>query len=358
MNSSYSVSVFGGGTAHQGSAGLPLWPEVFLLGLLSWVSNTARLLEWGLRFPPVNVRSLLEFGLVVGLYVRATLAWLTALAWGSDVVFWGLLVPTTVRWWVLGSLLAGRGVRVLLVRLWLWLGRHTTLGWLLELLLAWCLRGSKAPPPVLRVEEDDPGADTYVGTSAWYTKAVSTAENVPRASVAAGGLTPSRVRKRAVWVRRLEDYLGSRGGAIGRLVRGRWEPDLPSTRRSFVANALLGLSEDGLKLLGGGALLGKDARPLVYVVAETPDGREVLFPELLGRLARFSAFRCRDSTLWAGLRSRASEWCKDKGLQETVAALVLPTHVARAFLVSATERLATSLVENHGYDPALLSSPS
>jgi len=111
-----------------------------------------------------------------------------------------------------------------------------------------------------------------------------------------------------------------------------------------------------VKLLGGGALPTSSENYVPYFVVETPEGRETLVPSLLGRLCRFAALRERNGTLWTGLRSRAQEWCKEAGLLELHSALLIPTHVARAFLPSAPELAAAALAESHGYDTTVLAS--
>lgn len=315
------------------------------------VNNSLILYEPG----PALLPRVLEVAAVFLLWVASRFVYLcwSLLVWfsGTSVGIWGCWVPFGIYVWVSFSLWLGSIVGVLCKVVWLVGIRNTIPGWLLEVLLAYAQRGSRALPPVLGVEDAEGTREAQPGEALWYGRSIAQGNNLRHASVAAGGLTPARIRRRARWVNSLQKYLGGRPGVIGKLIRGRWEPDLPSSERTDVANVLLSLVDSELKLLGGGAVPVKGNKgDGVYFVVETPEGREVVFPHLLGRLSRFSALRCRDSTLWTGLRTRAQEWVKSAGIREDIAALVLPTHVARSFLHSTTERLASSLVENHGYN--------
>lgn len=272
---------------------------------------------------------------------------------------WGLIVPGLVRHYVVLVLGLGRFARTVGWLLWVIIGRNTTLGWLLECVAAWVVR-EKAPPPVLEVEGyntlDVIGGPQESRLARLHGWAFSQGENLPHASVVAGEEYLSRRRKRARWVNALQDYLGGRPGIVGRLIRRRWEPDLPSDRRSRETNALLGILDVDVKLCGGGAIPTKgDARNGIFVVLETPYGRQVVLLSLFGRLSRFAALRCRDSSLWGGLRSRALEWCKSKGISPVDSALLIPAAVSLAFLTTRSEKIAASLLENHGYNATELS---
>lgn len=273
----------------------------------------------------------------------------------TQIGWWVVVVPFCFYYEVVLFMWMWRAFFKLCRLLWMSGVRHTIPGWLLELCLAYVLRGRKALPPVLGVEDVEGTRMAQPGETQWYSRAIAEGNNLAHASVSAGGLTPARTRRRARWVNALESYLGGRPGVVGKLMRGRWEPDLPSSQRTDHANVLLSLLDCESKLLGGGAVSARGNRgDGIYFVIETPQGREVVFPHLLGRLARFSALRCRDSALWTGLRTRAQEWVKSAGIREDIAALILPTHVARAFLHSTTEKLATSLAESHGYNATAL----
>lgn len=227
---------------------------------------------------------------------------------------------------------------------WVCIGRRLTLGWLLEVAAAWCLRGSRAPPPVLRGEgvADPSMGQLASGRGIHYSQVA----NVTHASVAAGGLTPSRCRSRARWVRVLEDYLGGRPGIVGQLVKGRWEPDLPLSSRPLSANSLLALLDCDAKLLGGGVLPTGYAEHEVFLVVETATGRHTVAPRLFARLAQYACFRPRTQELLAGMRSRANEWFKEKTVAPEAAALVLPSTVELAFSQTAPERLSRERLDD------------
>lgn len=258
----------------------------------------------------------------------------------SPFIFWVAWVPFVVvlwtRWvnWLMYKVLP----RVLF---WAWrtVFRRFALGWLLEIAAAWLLRGKLSPPPVLRVEVADA---SVVGGGLAHARGnvYAQAAGVAHASVTAGGLTPSRARGRAVWTNRLQQYLGGRPGVVGDLIRGRWLPDLPASGRPLSVNALLGLADQELKLLGGGVLPTRVTEHEVFLVVDTIDGRRVLAPALLAKLSLYACFRPRTQDLLAGLRSRAREWFSEKGVADLASAFVLPDTVELAFNETAPERLA------------------
>lgn len=133
--------------------------------------------------------------------------------------------------------------------------------------------------------------------------------------VSAATGTAVRLRPRARFVRLLEMLLGEAPVTVGQLWRGRWTPDLPSSSLSHGANLILSLREEGVRILGGGSVQTDKPKDGVYVVCELADGSvEVLFPELVGRLAAYAIFRDRDATLLSALRLRALELCKKADL--------------------------------------------
>jgi len=137
------------------------------------------------------------------------------------------------------------------------------------------------------------------------------------ASLPASAATGSavRLRKRSRFVRALECLLGEAPGTVGKLWRGRWTPDLPSSALSHGANFVLALRSEGVRILGGGSVQTDKPIDGVYIVTELADGSvEVLFPEIVGRLAAYAIFRDRDATLLSALRLRALELCKKAGL--------------------------------------------
>jgi len=163
-------------------------------------------------------------------------------------------------------------------------------------------------------------------------------------------LTCGRLRRRAVWVRRLESVLGAPGGFVGRFVRGRWVPDLPAAGRSPGLNVLLDQFQDGAKILGGGSLRVGGTEDMVagreaYYHVELSDGsREVLFPSLVSKLGSYALLRQRDAALVSALRLRALEWCKKVGFSEPTTYLAVPSAISAVWNVSVREeRLVRSL---------------
>lgn len=165
-------------------------------------------------------------------------------------------------------------------------------------------------------------------------------ERVGHLSLTGALVARARLRGRSVWVCRLEGLLGGRRGVVADLLARRWVPDLPSQKRSPVANALIGNLEGGAKLLGGGAIQSKEggeARAEVWYEVELPEGeRVVVFPDLLASLQSYSVFRPRDAALLAALRARAREWCKLR-LPTWVWPLAMPGAVALATARSSSE---------------------
>jgi len=228
-----------------------------------------------------------------------------------------------------------------LSKLWEHVIGRTTLGWLLELAAAWLYRGTLAPPPVLQADVP-PRLSLDKGENRSHVLGMGFADEakVVHASATAGGLTPSRHRKRSVWTNRLQAYLGGRGGTVGRLVTRRWVPDLPSADLPGPANALLGLLDCEAKLLGGGVMPTTGDEHEVFLVVETMKGRLVICPELLASLTLYACFRPRTQELLAGLRSRAREWFATKGIPASAAVFALPDTVVASFAETAPERLA------------------
>jgi len=160
-----------------------------------------------------------------------------------------------------------------------------------------------------------------------------------------GAVYSARPRRRARWVRSLEGLLGGAPGSVGRFVRGRWTPDLTSDSVSIGANHVLAHLSDGVKIRGGGSVLtktmGGDGRleRQAYIVVDLSDGtREVVFPELLSRLASYCVLRDRNAVLVSALRLRALEWCKSRGLTASVTWCALPGALRFAWEVSPAER--------------------
>jgi hypothetical protein len=144
----------------------------------------------------------------------------------------------------------------------------------------------------------------------------------------------------------MEMLLGTTpGGSVGSFVRGRWTPDLPSPGYSPGRNLVLAARPDGVKILGGGSVLGKEDDRVAYLVVEEADGAvSVVFPELLAALRSYAFLRAREATLVLALRSRALEWCKKKGLADSSTAVAVGTAVSWAWVESPEELRALSSI--------------
>lgn len=140
----------------------------------------------------------------------------------------------------------------------------------------------------------------------------------PPAGIEGSGLhspVRARLRRRSRWVRALQQVLGGDFGAVSRLFRRRWTPDLPSDSCGSVVNFMAAFSEDGVEFLGGGTLQGQGGNVVVYVHVRLEDGSVLtVFPELLASLSNRALFRGRGSALLALLRLKALEWRKEQGL--------------------------------------------
>jgi hypothetical protein len=293
--------------------------------------------------------------LLNGLLKALTGVALSGVAWFefSPWAFYLLWLPSTVARYVVWLWWVGRMLSCAFYYLWKYAIGRTTLGWLLEVAAAWLMRGSLAPPPTLEADVA-PGLALDRGENQAHILGMGFAAqaNVTHASVAAGGLTPSRFRKRSVWTNRLQAYLGGRSGVVGGLINRRWAPDLPSETRPGIANALLGMLDCESKLLGGGVMPTSENEHEVFLVVETQKGRLVICPELLASLALYACFRPRTQELLAGLRSRAREWFSKKGIPASVAVFLLPDTVAQAFEETAPERLARERLDVVGDPPS------
>lgn len=137
----------------------------------------------------------------------------------------------------------------------------------------------------------------------------------------------ARLRRRSRFVRVVESLLGEAPVTVGQLWKGRWVPDLPDPSLSHGANFILGIRAEGVRILGGGSVQTDKPKDGVYLVCELSDGSiEVVFPEIVGRLAAYAVFRDRDARLLSSLRLRALEMCKKAGLDgPTMHAAVLST---------------------------------
>jgi len=154
------------------------------------------------------------------------------------------------------------------------------------------------------------------------------------ASVDVTSFLPSqqRLRRRARWVRAAEAVLGGGGGRVGRFLRGRWTPDLPTADQPSVQRYLIDCVQDGARILGGGSTKSTDGeKQEVFFLVETKRGLYPVYPELLGRLRNYSLFRDRDAALLGGLRTRAVEWCRARQLPGWAADCAVAGTVPLAF---------------------------
>jgi hypothetical protein len=174
-------------------------------------------------------------------------------------------------------------------------------------------------------------------------KAWARLEGTDLVSVAGVAAATSRIRPRGRLTAAIAEAI-SGPGMVGSFLRGRWTPDLPSSRRSPAVNALLTASRDGLKVLGVGtepcATGFKD-----YVLVESCTGeRRLIFPELQARLHLYASLRPRDYALFQGIRSRSASWFKDEGLPSWCILLAFSSSVADALEVSRSEEVASRKV--------------
>jgi len=266
--------------------------------------------------------------------------------------FWSLWFPTMMYLLIRFEVFVLRHIIFRVVK-WFWVlvGRRTVLGWLLEVAAAALYRWFFVPPPVAKVEVRPDMSIPWEHHRWLYGNVVAEADDVTHASVTAGGLTTSRLRRRARWVRHVEQYLGGRPGVVGKLMKGRWTPDLPDHGRTPSANVILGMIDADVKLLGAGALPtnlsagdkpGKKIGPAlkVFFVVEFVGCRRIVVPDLYSSLASYACFRPRNEDLLGGLRSRTREWLRENCVHELVHATVLPDAVELAFSQTAPERLA------------------
>lgn len=273
----------------------------------------------------------------------------------SPTFFWLFWLPFYAVASVTGMVAVLRTVCTVLKVCWKYAFRHFTLGWLLELVAAGLCRLFWTPPPVAAGCGTSLGLDNtcHDDKTLGPGKAFASATGCAYASTAAGGLTPSRLRRRARWVRVLQQTLGGRPGIVGRLASGRWTPDLPSRYLPDSVNAFLALYDGEAKLLGGGVLpnsMGEHHEP--FVVVETRTGRRVIAIGLLTQLNLYACFRPRTEELLAGLRSRALQWFKERAVPSYSAALVLPDAVELAFSETTVERLSRERLDAQRAPPS------
>jgi len=172
------------------------------------------------------------------------------------------------------------------------------------------------------------------------------------------GYTPlsvhaTRPRRRALWVRRLEMYLGGELGCVGRFLRGQWKPTRPAFGDDVALNLLLVHFRHGAKCLGGGTVqtLGDEEvnKAQTYVVIELADGsRHVVFLDLFFTLASYAFLRERSAVLVSSLKTRALEWCKKVGLSKVHTWIAVSNAVHLAWQISPRERYAAEAISLRG----------
>lgn len=171
--------------------------------------------------------------------------------------------------------------------------------------------------PVVIADDEWVSSDISVPVSdgePWAGLSLGKLENTPTALPFLPGL--SRVRRRALWVRRLQDLVGGRVEFVGNLLCGRWCDDLLTDSANPYAMAVRSWVTGGVAIVGGGRIrASSSAPPLVFLVTNGPQtGQRILFPELVGRLKAYTWMRPRTEELLVALRSRARDWCSDAKL--------------------------------------------
>lgn len=221
-------------------------------------------------------------------------------------------------------------------------------------LLEWLLEASPAQEFLAPDAADE---------QAWVLDHPRLMRGVAGASVTSG-VAGTRLRRRARWVRALQEELGGRWGVVGEVLRGRWEPDLPEQHGSDVLRYVAASVENGVRILGGGfARVGLEraeegesedslrerrsraAEKGFYLLVSFEGCDDVVFPHLVGHLRQHSLFRQRDSSLLLGLRSRAVDWCRARGFDSWVSDVAVASAVTLAFERSTHEELAIPRVE-------------
>jgi len=169
----------------------------------------------------------------------------------------------------------------------------------------------------------------------------------------------ARPRRRAVWVRKMEEVLGPVPVTVGDLIRGRWLPDLPSAEFSAGLNLVLAQRADGVRIRGGGSVEGKlkdddsgRCEKVPYFVCELRDGSlETVFPDLLASLSSYAFLRKREATLFLALRSRAVEWAKRAGLDQPSTLVAVSFTTKWAWSISDAEFRARTEMEEEPHAP-------
>lgn len=328
---------------------LPSLPDLALgcvlsAGLLGWWPVVAlgvglRSLPYALAFAPGWV-GVLVWAALVSLFCMVVGTWFV---WRGFV--WG--------WWAFGLVFCGvRAVTLKMVPVGVVILHVLLEGWFLSVetpaLVRWAFSplfgpnlGPEKVQDVFVAREED---ERLSGLANRWAEV----EGIAHLS-ACGVLGTSRLRPRGAATRRLQSLLGGARGCVGAFVGRRWTPDLPSRDRSPVLNSLLATMGTEAKLLGIGVASSHSEGDGFYVLMERPDlSRELVFPALDAVLSRYAGLRLRDAPTLIGLRSRAADWFKTRGLSPWVVPLALPSAVARAMEVGPVERSAVRRIRSLG----------
>jgi len=160
----------------------------------------------------------------------------------------------------------------------------------------------------------------------------------------------ARVRRRALWVRKLQGLLGGPVGVVGDLLRGRWTPG-PTATQGPLVSSVSSLLAGGARVVGGGLLSvsGSTEPGKLFLRVVTPHGvQRTVCPDLLGKLAAYAWMRPRDGVLLEALRSRARDWCKLKELPEFVVPWVVSGTVTSVMLGTVLDEASAYEMESAG----------
>jgi len=155
-----------------------------------------------------------------------------------------------------------------------------------------------------------------------------------------------RLRRKGRWTCALADAFGLKTGNLGRLLSGRWKPDLSVIESDPVTRWMAGMLGSGAKVVGGG--LCRQGNPSLvqqpFVRLQLGDTVVNVLPRLLARLSLYSVYRKRTGSLLAALRTRGVEWCREVGIPDADASLCLAGTLSLSFLLSSPERTGLDLL--------------
>jgi hypothetical protein len=181
--------------------------------------------------------------------------------------------------------------------------------------------------------------------------------DVRQNAVARSGIL--RLRRRQAWTNSMVHMLGLNQGRLGAFLAGRWTPDLTGFEQPGPKRFISALLLDGARVLGGGFLATTRQVGAEVVHGRTPYLRlglgvseHTVLVDALAKLSLYSCYRRRDQNLVAALRVRCTEWCRDNGINDQDAALLLPSTVALAFLRSSPEEAGSELLRARSLEDA------